>query len=662
MNQKKISRKGFLKAAAAAAMSGMTAGALAACNSAASQATSASAPRGTYIPGTYSATANGISTVTVTMTFDAESITDVELDLSGETPDIGQAAKQELMDALMSKQSAEIDNVSGATVTTTAVKVAAEACIAQAKGESVQVPQPAQTSGRTLDLSFMDAPDPIPEDQISQVLECDVCVVGLGVAGVCAARSAAEEGLKVIAIEKTSGVCGRSSQFSYFNCDKARELGVEDIDTNALVNELMIQMGHRADPMILKKWADHCGEAVTWYADGCDGLAWVAVDGAVPADAEQIYAKPMAAMPAYDPAVDHERIFSGTLNFRPNGHLPVLQANFDKAVAENGLEAYFDSPARQLIRGEDGRVTGVIFQSLEDDSYTQINASKGVVLATGGFGHNDAMMAYYLPWIHDIIDRYNVTYAHTDIKANYANTGDGQQMGMWIGAQMEPGPLGSMAHGDFGKLGPDAFLQLNGDGRRFHNEDQTNDHYGAQFIRNPGPIYMIIDADWASQLPYMQGSLGCVRSASQDMIDTIDEWTAAKGNTIEELADALGVTDEVKANFVAAVERYNELCEKGVDEDFGKSPRRMFALKNPPFYAIKDEGSLRFLVTLGGLRTNENAQVLDNDFKIIPGLYAIGNTQGGRFVSDYPTTIAGASHSIACTYGYLTGKFIAKQD
>lgn len=142
-------------------------------------------------------------------------------------------------------------------------------------------------------------------------------------------------------------------------------------------------------------------------------------------------------------------------------------------------------------------MTGVIFQSLTDDSYTQVNASKGVILATGGFGHNDAMMAYYLPWIHDIIDRYDVTYGHTDIKANYANTGDGQQMGMWIGAQMEPGPLGSMAHGDFGKLGPDAFLQLNAQGIRFHNEDQTNDHYGAQFVRQPGPIYMVIDSDWA---------------------------------------------------------------------------------------------------------------------------------------------------------------------
>ena len=253
MKNNMISRRGFLRKAVGTAAAATVAGMAAGC-SAASQApaSSSEAARGTYIPGTYSATANGMSTVTVTMTFDAESITNVELDLSGETENIGQAAKDTLTEQLLSKQSPEIDNVAGATVTTTAVKVAAEACIAQAKGETVQVTDKA-AAGHVLDLSFMDAPEAIPANKISQTLDCDVCVVGLGVAGVCAARSAAESGLKVIAVEKTSGVCGRSSQFSFFNCDKARESGIEDIDTNALVNELMTQMSHRADPSILKK-------------------------------------------------------------------------------------------------------------------------------------------------------------------------------------------------------------------------------------------------------------------------------------------------------------------------------------------------------------------------------------------------------------------------
>lgn len=119
----------------------------------------------------------------------------------------------------------------------------------------------------------------------------------------------------------------------------------------------------------------------------------------------------------------------------------------------------------------------------------------------------------------------------------------------------------------------------------------------------------------------------------------------------------------------AEIERYNELAEAGSDEDFGKTAERMFALKKAPFYAIKREvtggeggdlhDSLRCLVTMSGLSTNKNAQVLDENFNVLPGLYAIGNTQGGRFLGDYPATLAGASHSIAMTYGYLTGKFIA---
>ena len=241
--------------------------------------------------------------------------------------------------------------------------------------------------------------------------------MGLGVAGVCAARSAAESGLKVIAVEKTSGVCGRSSQFSFFNCDKARESGIEDIDTNALVNELMTQMSHRADPSILKKWADNCGEAITWYAEGYDGIQWVPIGGEKPADENQVYTIPMGAFPEYDPTVDHERIFSGTLNFRPKGHTPVLQANFDKAVAENGLEAYFDSPARQLIRGEDAvefpedgyhgddiRELARLFYQQEGEKYLDCDEkTRHDALAKFGLDHN-------IPKMKTDLARYGIQY------------------------------------------------------------------------------------------------------------------------------------------------------------------------------------------------------------------------------------------------------------
>lgn len=131
----KISRKGFLKIAAAAAMSGVTAGALAACNSASSStaASSAAAPAGTYIPGTYEGTAEGISsTVKVTMTFSDSAVTDVVVDTSGETASYGAAAADQLREQLMAAGSAEIDGVSGSTITSDAVMKAAKSCYAQA--------------------------------------------------------------------------------------------------------------------------------------------------------------------------------------------------------------------------------------------------------------------------------------------------------------------------------------------------------------------------------------------------------------------------------------------------------------------------------------------------------------------------------------------------
>ena len=140
----KITRKGFLKIAAAAAMSGVTAGALAACESAgsavsgAASAGSAPAAGAVYIPGTYEGTAEGISsTVKVTMTFSETAVTDVVVDTSGETASYGAAAADELRQQLLEAGSAEIDGVSGSTITSDAVMKAAQSCYAQARGEAV---------------------------------------------------------------------------------------------------------------------------------------------------------------------------------------------------------------------------------------------------------------------------------------------------------------------------------------------------------------------------------------------------------------------------------------------------------------------------------------------------------------------------------------------
>ena len=207
----KISRKGFLKIAAAAAMSGVTAGALAACNAAsgststaASGSAAASGATGTYIPGTYEGTAEGISsTVKVTMTFSDSAVTDVVVDTSGETASIGAAAADELRDQLLAAGSAEIDGVSGSTITSEAVMKAAKSCYAQAKGEavvsSVQLP-----TGDEND--WLGTEPDIDEAAITETVDTDILIVGAGNGGMFAAAYAAANGLNFRIIEQNGNV------------------------------------------------------------------------------------------------------------------------------------------------------------------------------------------------------------------------------------------------------------------------------------------------------------------------------------------------------------------------------------------------------------------------------------------------------------------------
>ncbi len=218
-------------------------------------------------------------------------------------------------------------------------------------------------------------------------------------------------------------------------------------------------------------------------------------------------------------------------------------------------------------------------------------------------------------------------------------------------------------------MGVNAHLQLNAEGERYINEDLTIDHFSVAVMNQPkNTIYQIFDATYADTAARAQSGIGTFHQVPEKTIESIDEWTAAKGETVEELVANLGVSDEVASKMVASIARYNELCEKGVDEDFGKCPDRLFPVSTPPFYAVRfspeeaaeGRAALRMLTTMSGLVTDPNANCLDENDDPIPGLYAVGNVQGGRFVISYPCTVAGASHSMALTYGYLTGKHMAE--
>lgn len=184
---KKYFTQRLSKGAAASAI-GIAAMSLSGCGAAGQGGTS-----GLYTPGTYTATADGIGKVTVKMTFDANKITDVVVDVSKETATIGGAAGDKLRQQLLAKQSSEIDGVSGATVTSTAVRKAAADCIAQAKGQA-DAGAGAAAAGTKQVVDWLGAEPQIDDSQISETLDTEVLIVGAGTGGMFAACSAGEQG------------------------------------------------------------------------------------------------------------------------------------------------------------------------------------------------------------------------------------------------------------------------------------------------------------------------------------------------------------------------------------------------------------------------------------------------------------------------------------
>lgn len=267
---------------------------------------------------------------------------------------------------------------------------------------------------------------------------------------------------------------------------------------------------------------------------------------------------------------------------------------------------------------------------------------------------------------------YYIPSAKTINKISYPgtfNTGDGQKMGLWIGADIDEWPHTAMyfdkAFVDNPKENPDAltrqpWLGVNLKGERFGNEDLTFGYLSNQVRQQPGQCkWNIWDSKWPQEAPAFHQT-ACKEMKfhhnPEDVERYIKEGLVKKADTIEDLAKQCELPYET---LKATIDRYNELARKGVDEDFHKKPLFMTTIEKAPFFACKMGTSM--LVTLGGLRINENMQVLDKEKNVIPGLYAAGNNSGSFYGNDYPTCIPGNSHGRAQTFGYTAGKNAAKE-
>ena len=549
---------------------------------------------------------------------------------------------------------------------------AATAGIAAVAGSSTAAKAEEAAEEQAYTPSFMTAPDPIDAADIKETIDADIVIVGSALSGLCACRSAVENGAQnIVVIEKAETWQCRSNQFGTIGGKIQEDLGIK-IDRNAAVGQIMKECGYRPNQRILNLWADNSGEAFDWFLAPMEGKYVVEAESD-PYDADEGH---LSVRKTHWPEPENSHTENDYYPIFSDCHItlptmsPWVEAIYN-ICAEAGVTFKFSTWARQLVReNNEGPVTGVICQDA-DGNYSQVNASKAVLLATGDFAGNKAMMEYYVPWA----TRFASIFPNQDAAGNPTNTGDGQCMGMWIGAKMEDGPHAAMTHHLGGPLGMDAFLLTDIYGDRFANEDVGGQPFQNQLSRLPKKTaWQVFDSEWPNQLQYMDcghgnvswyvddedvpgGSYGRNAYISQEMFDEgMASDAGVQADTIEELAEKMGVpTDE----FVATVERYNELAKKGEDEDFGKRADRMFAIENPPYYAYKLTDTV-LLVCMGGLQTNVDFQVLDTDDEVIPNLYAVGNTQGGRFLVDYPLPCPGISHGMAMTHGMLVGRILAK--
>lgn len=519
----------------------------------------------------------------------------------------------------------------GAALAGGATAAAGMAACSPSGGRGAAEQSNAANAGESSQKSWRDKPDPITD--IARSVDAEVVVVGAGAGGTCAALAAVEAGADTVCIQKGPIVLTHGMVYSAVGTKWMEEAGHGDYDIDEMAKAHVRYNCFKPKLGFIKMLLEESAETIEWMVES---------SGATVEIIEQ---------ENNDPYPYDWKAYS-TGHFMDIKAIGVAQAMADLAQ-KKGARFYFDTPGVQLVQDESGRVTGVIGQESSGD-YVQFNASKGVILATGDYASNYEMAQEMSP---GMVGTFNYYYP------NY-NTGEGHQMGLWAGGVMESGYHSKMCHPHNGNDGSeltdspvksDPFLWLNQNGERFCNEDMDYVLICNRVLEQPGQVYYIVfDDDFGEQRQAFRNPYGPRNDEKVEKAKELGHWKTS--DTIEGLADAFGIPKDALA---ASVERYNQMCEQGVDDDFGKHPLDLKPIKNAPFHIVRTYTPSD--VALGGLMVDEKMRVLKEDGGAIEGLYAVGNCQGGTFGAiDYGGEIDGLSLGRAAITGRLAGKYAAQ--
>lgn len=534
-------------------------------------------------------------------------------------------------------------------------------------------------------MSWKDMPQPTAPEQLEHGGEADLIVVGLGYAGVAATRAAAEKGVRVIGLEQQNrerqNVYGRD--IGHINSAFLKKRGIPPVDPIDLFNEWMRRAGNRANPSLVMKFCQNSGAAFDWFTNMYTEEELQALHIAFWPEGGEQYRE---ALRKGKIDINGYHYWYGTAQFPdPMGWTgkPTLQdchkANVAKAE-EAGAQLFFQQEAVELMSDEHG-VTGVVTKDLQGVRRAY-HARNGVILAAGDFSGDREM-------VRDLcVDLPDLMTPDESALIGFGRKGSGIKLGVWAGGRLETRPLPTMGGNSINFMGPATFgsVWLDSKGRRYCNEvfggTELRGFPGNQIGR--GDLYLVFDEHiLENELQWAFPCHGNVDVNGPGVIDGLNQIIAGgkagnthinisvtpplrgditfwAGTTPEELANNASLTGALRANVIQSIKRYNEICARGRDDDFGRDPKLLDPLTDTLFLQkVRPNMMFQMLVTVGGLVTDECQQVLDQNFQRIPGLYATGNCCGRRFGTQYTTPLSGVSIGIALTLGRQLGLELA---
>ena len=606
-------------------------------------AKSASTSSDAGVSGDFTGTAKGFGgDVSVTLTLTDGAITGCTAEGKDETEGVGSQAIAKMPGEIAENGSIAVDGVSGATITSTAIKEAAAAALTAA-GLNPDDYKTAVENNATAEDSTVDA---------------DVVVVGAGGAGMTAAITAAAEGKSVVILESQSMVGGNSVRATGgMNAGKTVYQDENEFGESAGVEKTLKTAAEKyADnetitalaKTVSEQWAAYQANP-TGYFDSVELMELdTMIGGKGINDPELVETLCANSADAIDWLDEHGITLHNVSSFggasvkrihRPvnaegktvsvgSYMIPLLEENCEKA----GVKMMLDTTATEILTDANGAAVGVKATGASGETVT-VNA-KAVVLASGGFGANLDMVVKYKPELKGFM-----TTNAPGIQ------GQGIEMAQAIGAatvdmdqiQIHPTVEANTAALITEGLRGDGAILINEEGQRFIDEVGTRDVVSAAEIAQTGSYsWLVVDQAMADASSVIQGY--------------IKKGYTVTGATYEELGKAMGVD---AAAFAETMEKWNGYVEAKNDPDFG---RTSFAnpLNTAPYYAVKVTAGVHH--TMGGLKINANTEVLNEKGEVIPGLFAAGevtggvhgaNRLGGNAVADFTVfgRIAGAAAS-----------------